>query len=60
MQRGRRSSSRSAGRLVPVMKDFQPSRPPVTVVYPSRRNMPLRVKTVLDFLIDAIGQDPSM
>ncbi|MDV4156042.1 MULTISPECIES: LysR family transcriptional regulator [Rhizobium] len=50
----------AAGQLVPVMKDFQPSRLPVTVVYPSRRNMPLRVKTVLDFLIEAMGQDPSM
>ncbi|ARM89101.1 LysR family transcriptional regulator protein [Rhizobium sp. CIAT894] len=50
----------AAGRLIPVMKDFQPSRLPITVVYPSRRNMPLRVKTVLDFLMDAIAQDPSM
>ncbi|TCU28543.1 LysR family transcriptional regulator [Rhizobium laguerreae] len=50
----------AAGRLVPVMRDFQPSRLPVTVVYPSRRNMPLRVKTVLDFLTDAMRQDPSM
>ncbi|OHV23324.1 MULTISPECIES: LysR family transcriptional regulator [Rhizobium] len=50
----------AAGRLIPVMEDFQPSRLPITVVYPSRRNMPLRVRTVLDFLTDAIGQDPSM
>ncbi|ANL28732.1 LysR family transcriptional regulator protein [Rhizobium phaseoli] len=50
----------AAGRLVPVMKDFQPRRLPVTVVYPSRRNMPLRVKTVLDFLIGAMTQDPSV
>ncbi|RUM24488.1 LysR family transcriptional regulator [Rhizobium vallis] len=49
-----------AGRLIPVMENFQPSRLPITVVYPSRRNMALRVKTVLDFLTDAIGQDPSM
>ncbi|ULR45427.1 LysR family transcriptional regulator [Rhizobium sp. K102] len=50
----------AAGRLIPVMEDFQPSRLPITVVYPSRRNMPLRVRTVLDFLTDVIGQDPSM
>ncbi|MBX5164871.1 MULTISPECIES: LysR family transcriptional regulator [unclassified Rhizobium] len=50
----------AAGRLIPLMEDFQPSRLPITVVYPSRRNMPLRVKTVLDFLTDAIGRDPSM
>jgi len=49
-----------AGRLIPVMEGFQPSRLPITVVYPSRRNMALRVKTVLDFLADTIGQDPSM
>jgi DNA-binding transcriptional LysR family regulator len=49
-----------AGRLIPVMEGFQPSRLPITVVYPSRRNMALRVKTVLDFLTDTIGQDPSM
>lgn len=50
----------AAGRLLPVMEDFQPSRLPITVVYPSRRNMPLRVKTVLDFLTDVVGQDLSM
>ncbi|MFS2180574.1 LysR family transcriptional regulator [Rhizobium pisi] len=49
-----------AGRLIPVMEGFQPSRLPITVVYPSRRNMALRVKIVLDFLTDTIGQDPSM
>ncbi|MGZ2484409.1 DNA-binding transcriptional LysR family regulator [Rhizobium pisi] len=49
-----------AGRLIPVMEGFQPSRLPITVVYPSRRDMALRVKTVLDFLTDTIGQDPSM
>ncbi len=49
-----------AGRLIPVMNDFQPTRLPIYVVYPSRRNIPLRVKAVLDFLTDAIGQDPSM
>ncbi|MBB3914310.1 LysR family transcriptional regulator [Rhizobium fabae] len=49
-----------AGRLIPVMEGFQPSRLPITVVYLSRRNMALRVKIVLDFLTDTIGQDPSM
>ena len=33
-----------AGRLVNVMPDFQPTRLPINVVYPSRRNMPLRVR----------------
>jgi DNA-binding transcriptional LysR family regulator len=49
-----------AGRLVKVMPDFPPSRLPINVVYPFRRNMPLRVKTVLDFLVDAIREDAMM
>lgn len=49
-----------AGRLVRVMPDFPPTRLPISVVYPSRRNMPLRVKAVLDFLVDAIGKDALM
>ncbi|APG88260.1 HTH-type transcriptional regulator (plasmid) [Sinorhizobium americanum CCGM7] len=49
-----------AGRLVNVMPDFPPTRLPINVVYPSRRNMPLRVRTVLDFLIEAVREDPLM
>ncbi|TCN33190.1 LysR family transcriptional regulator [Sinorhizobium americanum] len=49
-----------AGRLVNVMPEFPPTRLPINVVYPSRRNMPLRVRTVLDFLIEAVRQDPLM
>ncbi len=50
----------AAGRLVHVMKDFPPTRLPIYLVYPSRRNIPLRVRTVLDFLTTATQQDPSM
>lgn len=49
-----------AGRLVNVMPDFPPARLPISVVYPSRRNMPLRVRTVLDFLVQAIREDALM
>ncbi|WEX75275.1 LysR family transcriptional regulator [Sinorhizobium numidicum] len=49
-----------AGRLVNVMPDFPPTRLPISVVYASRRNMPLRVRTVLDFLADAVSEDPLM
>ncbi|MBZ7924677.1 LysR family transcriptional regulator [Ensifer adhaerens] len=49
-----------AGRLVNVMPDFPPARLPISVVYPSRRNMPLRVRTVLDFLVQVIREDPLM
>ena len=49
-----------AGRLVNVMPEFPPARLPINVVYPSRRNMPLRVRATLDFLVEAIREDPLM
>ena len=49
-----------AGRLVEVMPAFQLARLPITVVYASRRNLPLRVRTVLNFLIDAVAEDALM
>lgn len=49
-----------AGRLLNVMPDFPPVRLPINVVYASRRNLPLRVRTVLDFLIDAVREDALM
>lgn len=48
-----------AGRLVKLMLDFPPARLPINVVYPSR-NMPLRVKAVLDFLVQAVREDVLM
>jgi DNA-binding transcriptional LysR family regulator len=49
-----------AGRLVNVMPEFPPARLPISVVYPSRRNLPLRVRTVLDFLVQVVREDPLM
>lgn len=49
-----------AGRLVNVMPAFPPARLPISVVYPSRRNVPLRVRTVLDFLVQVVREDPLM
>jgi DNA-binding transcriptional LysR family regulator len=49
-----------AGRLINVMPDFPPTRLPINLAYPSRRSMPLRVRTTIDFLIEAIGDDPLM
>jgi len=49
-----------AGRLVKLMPDFPPTRLPINVVYPSRKNMPLRVTTVLDFLIQSVRGDALM
>ena len=50
----------ATGRLLNVMPDFPPTRLPINVVYPSRRNIPLRVSTVLDFLVEAVREDPMM
>jgi DNA-binding transcriptional LysR family regulator len=50
----------AAGRLVEVMPAFPPARLPITVVYASRRNLPLRVRTVFDFLVNAVAQDVMM
>jgi DNA-binding transcriptional LysR family regulator len=50
----------AAGRLVKLFPAFPPVRLPITVVYASRRNLPLRVRAVLDFLVDAVGEDKFM
>jgi DNA-binding transcriptional LysR family regulator len=50
----------TAGRLSKLMPDFPPTRLPISVVYPSRRNIPQRVRAVLDFLIAVVGDDPMM
>ncbi|CAM5776205.1 LysR family transcriptional regulator [Labrys miyagiensis] len=48
------------GRLISLMQDFPPARLPINAVYPSRRNMPPRVRAVLDFLVEAVREDPLM
>lgn len=47
----------AAGRLVDVMSAYPPVRLPITVVYPSRRHLALRVRRVLDFLTEALKAD---
>lgn len=49
-----------SGRLVRLLPIYPPSRLPITVVYASRRNLPLRVRTILDFLVEAVAQDELM
>jgi len=49
-----------AGRLINAMPDYPPVRLPINLVYPSRKNLPLRVRTVLDFLVEAVRDDPFM
>jgi DNA-binding transcriptional LysR family regulator len=48
------------GRLQSLMPDFPPLRFPLSVVYPSRRNLPARTRFVIDFLTEAICADPAM
>ena len=50
----------ASGRLIRLIPDFPPTRLPIHVVYPSRRNIPLRVRTVLDFLVAAVSTDDLM
>lgn len=50
----------AAGRLVNLLPDFPPARLPINLAYPSRRNMPLRVRTVIDYLVAAMREDPLM
>jgi DNA-binding transcriptional LysR family regulator len=42
------------GRLRRVMHAWAPTRPPVHIVYPSRRNLAPRTRVVLDFLLQEI------
>lgn len=48
------------GRLVNLMPEFPPARLPINLVYSSRRNLPLRVRTVIDRLVTAVRGDPLM
>ena len=48
------------GRLILLMPDFPPLRFPLSVVYPSRRNLPPRTRIVIDFLTEVLRSDPAM
>jgi DNA-binding transcriptional LysR family regulator len=48
------------GRLQSLMPEFPPMRFPLSVVYPSRRNLPLRTRVVIEFLAEMIRADPAM
>lgn len=49
-----------AGRLINLVPDFPPARLPINLVYSSRRNMPLRVRTIIEYLVAAMREDPFM
>ena len=44
-----------AGRLVEVLRAFRPATVPLSVVYPSRRHLPAKVRTFVDFLVEVEG-----
>ena len=48
------------GRLQVLMPEFPPRSFPLSVVYPSRRNLPLRTRAVIEFLTEVVGADPAM
>lgn len=48
------------GRLRSLMPAFRPLRFPLTIIYPSRRNLPPRVRTVIEFLSELLHADPEM
>lgn len=48
------------GTLVALMPDYPPARVPIFAVYPTRRNLPERVRAVLDFLVEAVADDEAM
>jgi DNA-binding transcriptional LysR family regulator len=50
----------SAGRLRVLMPAFPPARFPLTIVYPSRRNLPPRVRAVIEYLSEIVQADLAM
>ena len=46
------------GRLVAVLPGWRCTPVPVHAIYPSRRNLAPRLRVVLDFLIEQLGEDP--
>jgi len=48
------------GALAGLMPEFPPRSFPLSVVYPSRRNLPLRTRAVIEFLTEVVRADPAM
>jgi hypothetical protein len=42
------------------MPEFPPRSFSISVVYPSRRNLPLRTRAVIEFLTEVVRADPAM
>lgn len=48
------------GRLSTILRDFEPQRLPIHLAHSSRRFVPPKIRTVLDFLGHALGKDPTI
>ena len=45
-----------AGRLVPLLQDFEPQATPIYAVYPSRKHLSAKVRLFVDFLVERFSQ----
>jgi DNA-binding transcriptional LysR family regulator len=45
-----------AGRLVPLLQDFDPQATPIYAVYPSRKHLSAKVRLFVDFLLERFSQ----
>jgi DNA-binding transcriptional LysR family regulator len=41
-----------AGKLVPILKNYQPAPLPIYAIYPSRRHLSAKVRSFVDFLVE--------
>lgn len=46
-----------SGRLQQVLKDYRPAPADLFVYYPSRRNMPIRLRALIDFLVARLNNE---
>jgi DNA-binding transcriptional LysR family regulator len=47
-----------AGRLVPLLQDFEPPPVPIYAVYPSRKHLSAKVRRFVDFLLERFSRSP--
>lgn len=45
------------GDLIPVMSDYSPTMKSLQICYPTRNNLPLRVRAFIDFVLEAIPKN---
>jgi DNA-binding transcriptional LysR family regulator len=48
----------AAGRLVPLLQGYEPAGIPITLIFPSRRNLAPRVRAVIEFLTHDVLRRP--